>query len=210
MSRRRHCPPLSLVPFFVCLAIVAACTPARQARVAPPRPAQQLAAVALLPVTSPPADPRQPPDKALETGRSVLQKAVAAVLQEQGIRLVPVPANALESLGNATPAEPGAVREIARRFGADGVLAVELRHYRDRQGSTYAAAQPAAVAFSYRLTAADGTTLCAGTVEAEQQSVLANLFHFSFKRGFHWLSGPEFVRETVAEKFATCPELTSR
>ncbi len=209
MPRHRHSLPAPLLTALFFLALVTACTPGTQPQ--PPEPqAQHLSTVALLPVSIPPADPRQPPDSSLESGRAVLQQAITAVLHERGLRLAPVPARAMDALAPAAATDPAASGEIARRFGASGVLAVELRRYRDRQGSAYAAVQPAAVAFSYRLTAADGTLLCAGTVEAEQQSALANLFRFSFKGGFRWLSGPEFVRQTVADKLATCPALTPR
>ncbi len=183
--------------------VVAACTPRRAAA---PKAESTISSLAVLPVTVPPPDPQKDPDPTLATGRRVMAEALEELLTARGLRVLQIHPNTVETLTDPASG-PAIARQIGQRFGADAVLAVELTRYRDRQGSTYAAVSPAAVSFSYRLLAADGSPLCNGTVEAEQQSSLANIFKFSFKRGFRWLSGPEFVRETLAKKFDSCPQL---
>jgi len=103
-----------------------------------------------------------------------------------------------------------AVVTICRTKVADAVLLCTLQRFTEREGTEYSIANPASVAFDYKLIHAEtGQTICSGGFNETQQPLLADMFQFFKKaqRGFKWLSAEELARDGFQQKIADCPYL---
>ncbi len=99
------------------------------------------------------------------------------------------------------------LREVGSQTGCNGVLAVTLHRYRDRSGGSYAADEPASVAFSWRLVEVNsGAVLCHGRYDETQESVMENLLYFkrASKRGFAWVTAERLLADGLDGQFADC------
>ena len=113
-------------------------------------------------------------------------------------------------VGSFTGNQVEAARQVGQKTGADAVLITRVQRYNERHGSTYAADNPASVAFSMHLIdTASGRVLCAAAFDETQQSLTDNLFSFAkvIKRGFRWMTAEDLAREGVNKKLQSCAYL---
>lgn len=113
-------------------------------------------------------------------------------------------------VGSFTGNQVEAARQVGKKTGADAVLITRVQRYNERHGSTYAADNPASVAFSMHLIdTTSGRVLCAAAFDETQQSLTDNLFSFAkvIGRGFRWMTAEDLAREGVKKKLASCAYL---
>lgn len=102
-------------------------------------------------------------------------------------------------------------RYIGMQAGADAVLISQIHRYRELDGKEYGANEPASVSFDYQLIHLEsGITLCKGTFEETQQTLMSNFFTFgkASKRKFKFVKASRLLEEGVAEKFGQCSHLS--
>jgi hypothetical protein len=103
-------------------------------------------------------------------------------------------------------------KAVADRLSCNAVLETTIHRYRERVGGGLTAKEPASVAFDYRLLAMpDGKVLCRDSFDAEQQSLMANLWSLSSGTGgtFTWLSAEQFLMQGLRNRLNNCSYLVS-
>jgi hypothetical protein len=206
----------SLAAICCSLVLLSACSKKSTApAAASSEPTFAVTCIAVLPVTTfvqfdktlPAAEKEQLDDGVLTFDR-VLQKYF---ISRKDVRLVSD--GQISGMDNNLPAQPLArARVIADKLSCNAVLETTLRRYRDRVGGQYSAADPASVAFSYRLLGMPGgQVLCRGTFDETQQSVMENLLSLSAarERGFSWITSEQLMKEGVRDRFSECGYLTA-
>ena len=101
------------------------------------------------------------------------------------------------------------LRKVGEELGAEGVVAGYVYCYRERQGYTYAAEQPASAVFSFHLfDVRDGTVIWSGTFDKTQESLMRNVFDARtfFRGGGKWLTVKELSAQGMKELLKTFPE----
>ncbi len=205
---------------FYCLAILASLAFAGCASTEPSQQAAGEEGAALKPIVILPVDivPAEEGKKrtaaeqeALNKGRMLLDSLLADYLTDKkNVRFMS--AAERDALGSKTFARcrTSAAITICQQVGGEAVLLVTLNRYRDRQGNEYSVAQPASVAFDYKLLeAGSGRTLCAGVFDETQRSLSENILDFArfSKRGFKWITGEALAREGMENRLSNCPYL---
>ncbi|MCI5146868.1 MAG: hypothetical protein D3923_15420, partial [Candidatus Electrothrix sp. AR3] len=112
------------------------------------------------------------------------------------------------TLESGTPLQQAVA--AAERLSCNAVLEISLSRYKERVGGKYTAKEPASVAFNYRLLAMpEGTALCRGSFDQEQQSLLANLLHFKAgaEHGFTWITADQLLSQGVKNRLDECSYL---
>jgi hypothetical protein len=102
------------------------------------------------------------------------------------------------------------IKTAADQSGCTAVLETTAHRYKERVGGSYAAEEPAAAAFSWRLTAVpEGAVLCQGRFDGEQKPLSANLFNFrrSVENSFTWVTAERLLSQNLREQLADCPSL---
>ncbi len=98
-------------------------------------------------------------------------------------------------------------RYVGMQAKGDAVLITRLINYRKLEGKKYGANEPASVSFDYSLIHLEsGKTLCKGSYEETQKTLLSDLFSFgkASKRNFEFVSAEALLREGVERKFGDC------
>lgn len=101
-------------------------------------------------------------------------------------------------------------QSYADKLSCNAVLETSVHRYKERVGGNMTAKEPASVAFEYRLLAMpDGQVLCQDSFDAEQQSLLGNLFSFREGTGgsLTWLSAQDFLNKGVRNRLGKCSYL---
>lgn len=119
-----------------------------------------------------------------------------------------VSASQLESevIGNLV----STIDQASKTTNCDAVLVTTVLKFKQRQGTTYAADEPASAAFDMRLYKVDNkNVIWAADFSETQQPLLSNLFTFgkAQSRGFQWITVEELVSEGLKERIAACPYL---
>ena len=99
--------------------------------------------------------------------------------------------------------------EIAKALSADAVLGGHVYRWRERQGTNYAASQPASVAFDiYLMTAADGMTLWKARFDKTQMSLSEDVLDLRtfFKAKGRWMTADELAEIGLSEFVDTFPK----
>lgn len=94
--------------------------------------------------------------------------------------------------------------------GCDGVMVVSVYKFRQRAGSSLAAAEPASTAFDIRIYDAQSKyVLWAADFSETQEPLLSNIFSFSkaHSRGFKWITVEELMEQGLQERLSACPYL---
>ncbi len=171
-----------------------------------------LTCIGVMPVVTETPDNGQPDfkqSKALARGAEVLTQLVQERYGgREDIRFLSAAQLSGLQAGDASPL--ARIRQAGEFTSCNGVLTLAISRYHDRIGGPYSAADPASVAFSYRLIEANsGQVLCQGEFDETQQSVLENLFSLESarERGFTWITAQELLREGLTDKFQDCPYL---
>lgn len=102
------------------------------------------------------------------------------------------------------------LKNAAAQSGCNAVLETAAQHYKERIGGAYAAEEPAAAAFSWRLLAVpEGAVLCQGRFDGAQQPLSANLFNFrrSVENSFTWVTAERLLAQNLQAQLADCPYL---
>lgn len=103
-------------------------------------------------------------------------------------------------------------RYIGMQAQGDAVLITTLITYGKLDGKKYGANEPASVSFDYSLIHLEsGKTLCKGSYEETQKTLLSDLFSFgkASKRNFEFVSAETLLREGVERKFGDCRYLAT-
>ncbi len=101
-------------------------------------------------------------------------------------------------------------KNFADKLSCNAVLETSLHRYKERIGGNMTAKEPASVAFEYRLLAMpNGQVLCLDSFDAEQQSLLGNLFSFHEGTGgsLTWLSAKDFLNKGLRNRLEKCSYL---
>lgn len=101
-------------------------------------------------------------------------------------------------------------RHIGRQANADAVLMTTIYRFQELDGKDFGADEPASVSFDYQLIHLEsGLTLCKGSYDETQQTLLANLLKFgkAFKRKFKFVKGAALLKEGIEDKFPQCTHL---
>lgn len=152
-------------------------------------------------------------------GRQAALVEGAAVLNQQlrdyfsgrtDIRLI-----SAEEAGDAggTRTSLAAAKVAAEKVGCNAILETNLLRYKERLGGEYTAKEPAAVSFSYRLLALpDGTVLCRGSIDEEQEPLMNNLLKFrqSAENGFTWVTAERLLEQGLRERLDSCVFLSGK
>ncbi len=102
------------------------------------------------------------------------------------------------------------IDEAGRATSCDVVMVTTLKKFKQRQGTTYAADEPASTSFEIRLyNTNEKNVIWAADFSETQQSLLSNIFSFgkAQSRGFQWITVEELVKEGLKERIAECPYL---
>ena len=100
-----------------------------------------------------------------------------------------------------------AAKAAAEKVGCNATLETNLSRYKERLGGEYTAKEPAAVGFSYRLLALpEGTVLCRGSFDEEQEPLMNNLLKFrqSAENGFKWVTAERLLDQSLRERLDVC------
>lgn len=115
------------------------------------------------------------------------------------------------TLADRTGSRQALARKVAIQLDSDAVLVFTLRRYIEREGANYSVVRPASVAFDYRLLSArTNDTLCTGSFDEEQKSLLENILSFNLKRGVRWQTVADYARDALAQKLSTCSSLSPK
>ena len=101
-------------------------------------------------------------------------------------------------------------REAGQQLHYDAILITSVERYQAREGSEYAAIEPASVAFSLRLLAVEsGQVIWSADFDQTQQSLFKNILPKtrSTGSGFRWLSAAELASAGLTKKLNNCPYL---
>lgn len=149
--------------------------------------------------------PRAAKAQALTEGTAVLNQQLRDYFGKRtDIRLISA-AEAGDAGGPRTSL--AAVKAAAEKVGCNALLETTLQRYKERLGGEYTAKEPAAVGFSYRLLALpDGTVLCRGSFDEEQEPLMNNLLKFrqSAENGFTWVTAERLLEQGLHERLDSC------
>lgn len=101
-------------------------------------------------------------------------------------------------------------RHIGNQANADAVLMTTIYRFRELDGKDFGADEPASVSFDYQLIHLEsGLTLCKGSYDETQETLLANLLQFfkASKRKFKFVKGSALLKEGIEDKFPQCTHL---
>lgn len=174
-----------------------------------------LKAIVVMPVDIVPAEEgRKRPiaeQETLDKGRILLDSLLAEYLTgKENVRFMSAAERDTLGAKSFARCRTSAAVTICQQVGGEAVLLLTVNRYRDRQGNEYSVAQPASVAFDYKLLeAGSGRTLCAGVFDETQHSLSENILDFArfSKRGFKWISGEALAREGLEQRLSNCPYL---
>lgn len=114
-------------------------------------------------------------------------------------------------LGSAGMGSQGVTMEQAGKItGCDAVLMTTVYKFKQRQGTTYAADEPASASFDMRLYGTGATNVIwAADFSETQESLLSNILSFgkAQSRGFKWITVEDMVSQGIKERLAGCPYL---
>jgi hypothetical protein len=103
---------------------------------------------------------------------------------------------------------PQVLRQVGQELGAEAVLAGYVFRFRERKGVSYAAEQPASVAFGlHLLRVADGAIVWKGHVDRTQSALMEDLLQldaFIRQRG-RWATAEELAADGMERIFKTFP-----
>lgn len=102
------------------------------------------------------------------------------------------------------------IDQVSKATNCDAVLVTSVLRFRQRQGTTYAADEPASASFEMRIyNAGTKHVLWATDFSETQQTLMSNLFSFSKaqSRGFKWITVEELFSQGMKERLAECPYL---
>ncbi|WP_417911569.1 hypothetical protein [Candidatus Electronema sp. TJ] len=167
-------------------------------------PEFRLSCAAALPAAQAGAASRQPAETLIE-GVSVLNQQLRDYFGGRtDIRLI-----SAEEAGDAGGPRTSlaAAKAAAEKVGCNAILETSLSRYKERLGGEYTAKEPAAVGFSYRLLALpEGTVLCRGSFDEEQEPLMNNLLKFrqSAENGFKWVTAERLLEQSLRERLDAC------
>ncbi len=101
-------------------------------------------------------------------------------------------------------------KQVGEKYGCNGVLDFTLHRYRQRQGTSFGAKEPASVMFSWQLLDLEsGRRLCFGRYDETQKSLSENLLDFgkAGKRGFSWVTAERLLLDGLQEQLSECSYL---
>jgi hypothetical protein len=103
---------------------------------------------------------------------------------------------------------PQVLRQVGQELGAEAVLVGYVFRFRERKGVSYAAEQPASVAFGlHLLRVADGAIVWKGHVDRTQSALMEDLLQldaFIRQRG-RWATAEELAADGMERIFKTFP-----
>jgi len=100
--------------------------------------------------------------------------------------------------------------DAAAGTGCEAVMVTSVYKFRQRVGSTMAAAEPASTSFDIRIyDAVTKNVLWAADFSETQQSLFSNIFSFgkAQSRGFQWITVEELMAQGLKERLNQCPYL---
>lgn len=103
-----------------------------------------------------------------------------------------------------------AIDQASKITGCDAVLMTTVYRFKQRQGTTYAADQPASASFDMRLYGTGArSVIWAADFSETQESLLSNILSFgkAQSRGFKWITVEDMVSQGIKERLAGCPYL---
>ena len=148
--------------------------------------------------------------ESLSQGAQILTKLLAAYFSENPKVIILSTPQVDTYLGSYIGHQLKEARYIGMQAGADAVLISQIHRFRELEGKEYGANAPASVSFDYQLLhLKSGKTLCRGTFEETQQTLLSNLFNFgkASKRNFKFVKGATLLEEGIEQKFSQCSHL---
>ncbi|OGR07690.1 MAG: hypothetical protein A2511_00600 [Deltaproteobacteria bacterium RIFOXYD12_FULL_50_9] len=180
-------------------------------------PAPRVQKIVVLPIIIAPADNSKPaPQTAvnrLKEGAATFTLLLAEYFKERPSVTILDEAQH-EGLAADLTGDPEILaRTIAGKNKADAVLLCTINRFVEREGGSYASAQPASVSFNFRLLGVEsGVTLCDGSFDETQHPLSDNLFniHIAASRGFKWITAQDLLKEGILKKFKECPELADQ
>ena len=147
---------------------------------------------------------------ALEAGAETIDSFLADYFKNyQNVSLISQ--NELEGLSSAQSEHSFSLaREAGQQLHYDAILITSVERYQAREGSEYAAIEPASVAFSLRLLAVEsGQVIWSADFDQTQQTLFKNILPKtrSTGSGFRWLSAAELASAGLTKKLNNCPYL---
>jgi hypothetical protein len=170
-----------------------------------------LKCVAVLPAVQGTTDLNRQPtaaeEKALAEGTVTLNQALREYFSGRtDIRMISAEdAGPRQSLAGAKAA--------AEKVGCNAILETTLHRYKERIGGEYTAKEPSSVSFSYRLLALpEGTVLCRGRVDEEQEPLMSNLlkFRLNAENSFTWVTAEQLLSQNLREQLNDCSFLAGK
>lgn len=147
----------------------------------------------------------------LDLGAQTLTELLATYFSENSTVIILNTSQADAYLGSYIGNQLKEARYIGMQAGADAVLISQIYRFRELDGKKYGANEPASVSFDYQLLHLEsGKTLCRGTYDETQQTLLSNLFNFgkASKRKFKFVKGATLLDEGLHQKFSQCSHLS--
>jgi hypothetical protein len=174
-----------------------------------------LSCVAVLPAVQGTTDLNRQPtaaeEKALTEGTVTLNQALREYLGGRtDIRMISD--EQAEEAGKPRTSLAGA-KAAAEKAGCNAILETTLHRYKERIGGEYTAKEPSSVSFSYRLLALpEGTVLCRGRVDEEQEPLMSNLlkFRLSAENSFTWVKAEQLLSQNLREQLNDCSFLAGK
>uniref|UniRef100_UPI004056029D hypothetical protein n=1 Tax=Candidatus Electronema sp. TaxID=2698783 RepID=UPI004056029D len=171
----------------------------------------RLSCAAVLPVAQAAEAGQQAQAKTLAEGAAVLNQQLRDYFGNRtDIRLI-----SAEEAGDAGGPRTSlaAAKAAAEKVGCNAIVETTLYGYKERLGGEYTAKEPAAVSFSYRmLSLPDGTALCRGRFDEEQEPLMSNLLKFrqSAENGFKWVTADRLLEQGLRERLDSCSFLSGK
>ncbi len=147
---------------------------------------------------------------ALDTGAQTLTNLMASYFSDNPTIIILSPTQTNAYLGSYIGNQRKEAQYIGNQAGADAVLISQIFRFRELDGKKYGANEPASVSFDYQLLHLEsGITLCKGSYDETQQTLLSNIFKFgkASKRKFKFVKGADLLQEGIGEKFSQCSHL---
>lgn len=148
------------------------------------------------------------PDVSSDAGDTVGAEIEARMILNAGWDVVPM-SDVTAALEKLPPTTAGNLEDnaiaVGKAVGADGVVYGEVTTWRERVGSDYAAASPAAVAFSLHLVAiSNRQVLWSAHFNKEQKSLSENIFDLAnfVRNSGRWVMAHEIAQEGVNQAVA--------
>ena len=102
------------------------------------------------------------------------------------------------------------LRDVGSELGAEGIVTGYVYRFRERKGETYAAEQPASVAFEIHLhRVEDGVLVWRGSFDKTQSSLMENLLQILsfYREKGRWVTAEELAEEGLEQVLKTFPGL---